>query len=59
MLMHYIDSIHLLGSADGYNTESPEHLHIELAKDGYRASNKKDYLEQMALWLQQWEAIWM
>ena len=52
MLMHYVDSIWLLGSMDGYNSESPEHLHIELAKDGYRASNKKDYLEQMALWLQ-------
>ncbi|KIO00561.1 hypothetical protein M404DRAFT_29488 [Pisolithus tinctorius Marx 270] len=43
--------------ADGYNTEYPEHLHIDYAKDAYRASNKHDYVEQMALWLQWQEAI--
>ena len=58
-ILHYIDAIRALGSADGYNTESPERLHIEFAKDAYRASNKKDYLEQMAVWLQRQEAIWL
>jgi hypothetical protein len=39
------------------DTESPERLHIDYAKDAYRASNKRDYVEQMALWLQRQEAI--
>ncbi|KAI5989448.1 hypothetical protein EDC04DRAFT_2873164 [Pisolithus marmoratus] len=49
-LLHYI-------SADGYNTEYPECLHIDYTKDAYRASNKCNYVEQMALWLQRQEAI--
>nr|GAT50070.1 predicted protein [Mycena chlorophos] len=56
-LQHYIDSIWRLGTADGYNTESPERLHIDFAKNAYRASNKRDYTEQMTLWLQHQEAI--
>ncbi|KAJ7788980.1 hypothetical protein B0H14DRAFT_3575250 [Mycena olivaceomarginata] len=56
-LQHYVDSIRRLGSADGYNTESPERLHIDFAKKVYRASNRRDYTEQMALWLQRQEAI--
>ncbi|KAJ7210076.1 hypothetical protein GGX14DRAFT_498623 [Mycena pura] len=56
-LQHYVDSIRRLGSADGYNTESPERLHIDFAKRAYRASNKRDYVEQMTLWLQRQEAI--
>ncbi|KIK21722.1 hypothetical protein PISMIDRAFT_82263, partial [Pisolithus microcarpus 441] len=56
-LQHYVASIRALGSADGYNTEYPERLHINYAKDGYRASNKRNYVEQMALWLQRQEAM--
>jgi hypothetical protein len=48
---------HLLGSANGYDTESPEQLHIDYAKQAYCTSNKCDYIEQMALWLQHQEAI--
>ncbi|KAI6041032.1 hypothetical protein EDC04DRAFT_2867355 [Pisolithus marmoratus] len=40
-LQHYISLIRALGSTD----------------DAYQASNKHDYIEQMALWLQQQEAI--
>ena len=58
-IMHYVNCIRALGSADGYNTESPERLHIDFAKDAYRASNKRDYMEQMALWLQRHEAMWL
>ena len=58
-IMHYVNSIRALGSADGYNTESPERLHIDFAKEAYRASNKRDYMEQMALWLQRQEAMWL
>ncbi|KAJ7478536.1 hypothetical protein FB451DRAFT_1453183 [Mycena latifolia] len=56
-IQHYVDSIRALGSADGYNTESPERLHIDFAKKAYRASNRRDYTEQMALWLQRQEAV--
>ena len=58
-LLHYVNCIRSLGSADGYNTESPERLHIDIAKDAYRASNKRDYVEQMAVWLQRHEAMWL
>ena len=57
--LHYVDCIHSLGLADGYNTESPEQLHIDYAKEAYRASNKRDYIEQMAIWLQRHEAMWL
>lgn len=58
-ITHYVNCIRSLGSADGYNTESPERLHINFAKEAYRASNKRDYMEQMAVWLQRHEAMWL
>ncbi|KAH7907715.1 hypothetical protein BJ138DRAFT_1014064 [Hygrophoropsis aurantiaca] len=54
---HYRMLIELFGSADGFNSESPERLHIDYAKDAYRASNKKDYLIQMTVWLQRQENV--
>ncbi|KAJ7058408.1 Zn-finger domain-containing protein, partial [Mycena amicta] len=56
-MQHYVEAIWRLGSLDGFNTESPEHLHIDFAKNGYKACNGKDYTEQMAIWLQRREAI--
>ncbi|KAJ6578352.1 hypothetical protein B0H19DRAFT_883062, partial [Mycena capillaripes] len=53
---HYTPGIRLFGSADGYNTEAPERLHIDYAKAGYRASNK-DYIAQMTRWLPRQEAV--
>jgi len=58
-IQHYVEAIQSLGSADGYNSESPERLHIDYAKSAYRASNKRDYMEQMAVWLQRQEAMWL
>ena len=58
-IQHYVEGICSLGSADGYNTESPERLHIDFAKAAYRASNKRDYMEQMSIWLQRQEAMWL
>ncbi|KAJ7912610.1 hypothetical protein B0H13DRAFT_1874597 [Mycena leptocephala] len=46
-LKHYVDSIRSRGTADGFNTEGTEHLHIDLAKVGYNATNKKAYTRQM------------
>ncbi|KAG2339093.1 hypothetical protein BDR05DRAFT_977833 [Suillus weaverae] len=55
-LSHYVLSIELFRVADGFNTELPERLHINFTKEAYHASNKQDYEEQMALWLQCQEA---
>ena len=38
-LLHYIDCIKMYGTTDNYNTEAFERLHIDLAKEGWRASN--------------------
>ncbi|KAG8900172.1 hypothetical protein FRC01_010248 [Tulasnella sp. 417] len=56
-LVHYTYEIRLHGTPDGYNTETPEHLHIDLAKAGYRASNKRNYMSQMTKYMQRREAI--
>jgi hypothetical protein len=56
-MLHYLDSIHSLGSADGYNSESPERLHIDYAKEAYRASNGINFVPQMTKWLQRQEAV--
>ena len=56
-MVHYVEAIKSRGTADGFNTESPERLHIDYAKEGYRASNKKDYVKQMTVWLGRQEAI--
>lgn len=57
VLRHYRFLIELLGSADNYNTEYTERLHIDMAKEAYRASNKKDEYEQMTVWLERREKI--
>lgn len=54
---HYVHLIQQFGSADSFNTELPEHLHINYAKDAYRASNKCDYIAQMTTWLCRQEAV--
>ncbi|KIK32748.1 hypothetical protein CY34DRAFT_27161 [Suillus luteus UH-Slu-Lm8-n1] len=58
-MVHYIDSIRLFGSADGFNTELPERLHIDLAKRAYRASNRRDYVIQMTTWLRRQESLYI
>jgi Plavaka transposase len=56
-MVHYFAAIQSRGALDGYNTESPERLHIDYAKEAYRASNKKDYVQQMTVWLGRQEAV--
>ena len=48
---HYYEFILLYGSADNFNTEFTERLHIDLAKDAYASTNFKDKFPQMMLWL--------
>ena len=56
-LLHYIDSIRWLGTTDNYNTEMFERLHIDFAKEGWRASNKRDHFPQMVKWLSRQEKV--
>jgi hypothetical protein len=58
-MIHYTASIRLFGSADGFNTELPERLHIDLAKHAYRASNKRDYVIQMTKWLRRQDSLYL
>ncbi|KAF7366470.1 hypothetical protein MSAN_00904000 [Mycena sanguinolenta] len=54
---HYPDNIMNFGTSDNYNTEYTERLHIDLAKDAYRSTNRKDEFSQMTLWLERKEKI--
>ncbi|KAJ7835105.1 hypothetical protein B0H14DRAFT_3707259 [Mycena olivaceomarginata] len=54
---HYVPNIKLFGTSDNYNTENTERLHIDLAKDTYCSTNRKDEFSQMTLWLEQ-EGQW-
>lgn len=56
-ISHYPSLIASHGTTDGYNTESPERLHIEFAKKPYQASNKRDYMRQMARWTERTDSI--
>jgi hypothetical protein len=51
-LSHYKSLIWLFGTTDNYNTEQPERLHIDLTKDAYRVTNRKDEYPQMTKWLE-------
>lgn len=56
-LQHYDRCIRLFGTTDNYNTEYSERLHIDFAKDAYRATNRKDEYPQMTLWLERKEKV--
>jgi Plavaka transposase len=56
-LGHYRQLFELFGTADNFNTEYTERLHIEMAKDAYRATNRKDEYPQMTAWLDRKERI--
>jgi hypothetical protein len=44
LMLHYVDTICLFGSTDGFNTELPECLHINFIKHTYHASKRRDYV---------------
>ncbi|KAJ6573665.1 hypothetical protein B0H10DRAFT_2236943 [Mycena sp. CBHHK59/15] len=56
-LRHYKLLITRFGTTDNFNTEYTERLHIDLAKDAYRATNHKDEYPQMTQWLERKEKI--
>ncbi|KAH9853324.1 hypothetical protein C2E23DRAFT_868160 [Lenzites betulinus] len=56
---HYEPSIRSVGTANGYNTEHPKRLHIDIAKLAYGVSNKQaTYIQQMTRWLERQEAVY-
>ncbi|KAJ3547009.1 hypothetical protein NM688_g5449 [Phlebia brevispora] len=54
---HYRHQIEDFGTADNFNTEYTERLHIDFAKEAYRATNKKNEYPQMTLWLERKEKV--
>ncbi|KAJ3767678.1 hypothetical protein FB446DRAFT_651756 [Lentinula raphanica] len=56
-LLHYIDSIQWIGTTDNCNTEAFERLHIDFAKEGWRASNKRDVFPQMVTFISRQEKV--
>ncbi|KAI0348953.1 hypothetical protein OH77DRAFT_1465870 [Trametes cingulata] len=56
-LDHFPLSTRLFGSPDNFNTQYSECLHIDFAKDAYRATNQKDEFAQMSLWLERREKV--
>lgn len=55
--LHYPLSICNIGTTDSYNTKNTEQLHIDYMKHGCAASNKKEYIKQMTVWLHCQEAV--
>ncbi|KAG1837672.1 hypothetical protein F4604DRAFT_1885673 [Suillus subluteus] len=47
-LTHYVQSISLFSAADGFNTELPERLHIDFAKDAYPVFLHSAYLDWLS-----------
>jgi len=45
-------SITLFGTTDNYNTEQSECLHIDFAKEAFRATNHRNEYPQMTAWLE-------
>ncbi|KIJ43038.1 hypothetical protein M422DRAFT_137116, partial [Sphaerobolus stellatus SS14] len=56
---HYPENIRWLGAPYNYSTEITERYHIEVAKKAYKATNRKDYMKQMILWLTRQEKIYL
>ncbi|KAF9497635.1 hypothetical protein BDN71DRAFT_1481608 [Pleurotus eryngii] len=56
-LVHYARRIKRFETTDNYSTESTERLHIDFAKDAYKATNHKDEFPQMTSWLKRREKI--
>ena len=56
-LLHYVQVIRRFGVTDNYNTEAFERFHIDFAKKGWRASNKRNETPQMIRWLCRQEKV--
>lgn len=57
VLWHYLQNIRDLGTPDNYSTEIGETLHIPFCKKAYKATNRKEYDEQIITYLIRREAL--
>ncbi|KAG8778959.1 hypothetical protein FRC12_024705 [Ceratobasidium sp. 428] len=57
ILRHLLEQVFGKGPLDNYSTETMERLHIEFIKWAYRASNRRDWLQQVIDWLTRHERI--
>ena len=58
-LLHYVECIKNFGTTDNYNTEMFERFHIDMAKEGWHASNFRNEVPQMTKWLSRQEKVTM
>lgn len=56
-MVHYVEAICNFRTTDNYNTEAFERFHIDMAKEGWRASNFRNEVPQMTQWLERQEKI--
>src|SRR6267154_727321 len=56
-IIHYVFAIRSHGTLNGYNSESPERLHIDFAKVPFRAGNKRHYMAHMATYMARHEVV--
>lgn len=57
LLFHYLMNIRDLGTVDNYSTEICEALHIPFCKNAYKATNRKDYDQQIINYLTRLAAL--
>lgn len=57
IIRHLADHVRSKGPADNYSTETMERLHIDLVKDAYRASNRREWTLQALRWLTRHEQV--
>jgi len=54
---HYVELIKMFGTTNNFNTQYTDRLHIDLTKDAYATTNRKDEFGQMTMWLEQKEKV--
>ncbi|KAG8709875.1 hypothetical protein FRC08_017932 [Ceratobasidium sp. 394] len=54
---HVPEQVMLKGAITNYSTETMERLHIDFIKDGYRASNRREWLQQLIRWVEKHERV--
>ncbi|KAG9077775.1 hypothetical protein FS749_010301 [Ceratobasidium sp. UAMH 11750] len=52
---HVPEQVVLKGAITNYSTETMERLHIDFIKEGYRASNRREWLQQLIRWVEKHE----
>ena len=56
-MVHYMELIKNFGTTDNYNTEMFKRFHIDMAKEGWWASNFRNEVPQMTHWLSRQEKV--